>query len=1787
MKRALKNLFAFFIVISFILGSLLFIPKTTLAYSADFNGDGTEESPYLITSIDELRSMAYLDYDNARYKEKNYKLTTDLDLSNIEWKPIGTPSNRFSGVFDGDGHTISGFYAKYSEYTGLFGYVRNTGVIKNITLYGTINDGDSDLTEGASVGGIVGHLYGTVSHCTSYVDISINRSCSTGLYVGGICGSMESEAGIGSCANYGIISVNCESTSNGEVFVGGICGYSIGGSYYAEGTINACTNKQSINCATQDTDSFVGGIIGKANNTKYLVNCYNTGTITGISSCDTDIVNTYVGGIAGEYYVGADIWDHAVPALDRAHLSETYNLGALSANSDSDGDGFYGYIAGSVSDGYIIENSYYTSSPGQGTRNTVRGETYLDEEAMKEQSSFEGFNFSISVGWKMVPNSGYPYPVLGWEYLHSHVFVNHPAVSVTCTKNGNTEYWECTDCNKYFSDANGENEIEEESWIIPATGHTEEVRNAVAPTETSTGYSGDTYCSVCGKLLYTGYTIPKLGGDENDQTWDDPSAAIETMTLVGGTEDDPVVIEVNGTILVNGTITVTSGYVIFTEGEGYEGVLQKGTSCMRILTVKYGAHVTINGLDFQSSSNRNTYGVIAEYGSYVDVINTNISGFDSGISTGGYLNVSGGTISGCKKGIATGANSLNHISNCQITGNEYGIYNNSSWYDYIEDGTYITNNSSADFYAYATSFGLYVQGAFEIEKADFNQKLSFIGVNGSIEGSNIGVANVGPDGILAAGHDGYTLTEQDVTAFTYNPSESELNGNVSFSEPYLTTDNQIIIDRTIKKLVWYDDEIVNESIIVGGTEEEPAIIEVNGTVWVNGTITVTSGYVSIIEGEGYEGVLQKGTNCSRILNVKLGAHATINGLDFQSSSNRNTYGVAVDYEAYCDVINTNISGFDSGISTGGYLTVNGGTISGCRRGISTAGNSFNHIAECSITGNEYGIYNTSSWYDNIEDGTSITNNSTADYYVYSTSFGLRLRGAVEIEKVDMKFSSSPVYVAGSIEGSHIGVTNDDGDGIIAMGTEGYTLTESDVHAFTYSPSAAELNGNVSFSDPYLTADNQIKVDKTTGGIVWNDGDIIEETTLNGGTEEAPLIVTVNGMVTINGTITVTSGYVNFVEGEGCTGVLLKGTNCSRILTVKYGAHATINGLDFQSSSNRNTYGAIAEYGAYVDVINANITGFDSGISTGGYLTVNGGTISGCRRGISTGTNSFNHIAECSITGNEYGIYNNSSWYDYIEDGTSVTNNSTADYYVYDTSFGLYVQGAFEIGKADFNLRSSSISVIGSIAGSDIEVTNAAGEGILAVGREGYTLTEQDLASFTYTPSESQLNGNGIYSQPYLDTANNRIQIDISYKTYIPLGGVGGDAGYYISPATAEGLNSKDYTIQNDNNGYYYEIKEGDSVFFQIDVKEGYDAEGLAVTVTNGDETVQADLYTAEELQEAFDIEFTPEEGTENSRLYCRITVENETEIVVDVSLDRLDGVAQIYGGSLTLDGEIGVNIYVTIPDAVFADKGAYAMVNDKKVLLGEAPYQTSGGMKLYKFSYFLQSTQMNDAVVLRLYGSDDSLITLYSFAGEEITENGYSYSVRDYINRVTASYTQSPKLKALVNALSDYGSLAQVQFGYHADQAAAIVEQEALDAVTLETLEPLAYTTEGTLPEGLGYYGSNLVLDSKTTLKHYFTLGSGHDISEYRFTVGGEEYTPERAGTYYYVEIPNITAKDLDERYPVRISPAGDDSAYYELSYSALSYARQVMVHSSDNNLRQLVKGLYLYSLAAEAYFDK
>ena len=83
--------------------------------------------------------------------------------------------------------------------------------------------------------------------------------------------------------------------------------------------------------------------------------------------------------------------------------------------------------------------------------------------------------------------------------------------AATCTEAGNSAYWSCSRCGKFFSDAAGKTEIAKDSWVIAALGHDEATRAAVAATCYASGRTAETYCKRCGLVITAGTVIQATG----------------------------------------------------------------------------------------------------------------------------------------------------------------------------------------------------------------------------------------------------------------------------------------------------------------------------------------------------------------------------------------------------------------------------------------------------------------------------------------------------------------------------------------------------------------------------------------------------------------------------------------------------------------------------------------------------------------------------------------------------------------------------------------------------------------------------------------------------------------------------------------------------------------------------------------------------------------------------------------------------------------------------------------------------------------------------------------------------------------------------------------------------------------------------------------------------------------------------------------------------------------------------------------------------------------------------
>ena len=107
----------------------------------------------------------------------NYELKADLDLSGMEWKPLGDEENPFTGSFEGNGHSITGFVITDSSCVdyGLFGFMK--GSVQNLVLDVKMQLGFSSGERDVYIGSITGRAeQSQLTNCISYTSISMENT---------------------------------------------------------------------------------------------------------------------------------------------------------------------------------------------------------------------------------------------------------------------------------------------------------------------------------------------------------------------------------------------------------------------------------------------------------------------------------------------------------------------------------------------------------------------------------------------------------------------------------------------------------------------------------------------------------------------------------------------------------------------------------------------------------------------------------------------------------------------------------------------------------------------------------------------------------------------------------------------------------------------------------------------------------------------------------------------------------------------------------------------------------------------------------------------------------------------------------------------------------------------------------------------------------------------------------------------------------------------------------------------------------------------------------------------------------------------------------------------------------------------------------------------------------------------------------------------------------------------------------------------------------------------------
>ena len=203
------------IIDSCLIVSLLAAQPNVAAYAAE----GSDPGIVSITSEDDFVLLTENCKTESFSTGKTFRLDADLDLSNYEnlFLPV------MDGTFDGNGHQIIGvtLSEEMSDY-GLFRYITENGVVKNLTVEGEILGGD----EQENIGILAGSNAGAIENCITRGTLNAETA------VGGITGKNEETGSVSRSEN--------EAAIDGKMQTGGIAGIN-------EGSISDCVNSGKIN----------------------------------------------------------------------------------------------------------------------------------------------------------------------------------------------------------------------------------------------------------------------------------------------------------------------------------------------------------------------------------------------------------------------------------------------------------------------------------------------------------------------------------------------------------------------------------------------------------------------------------------------------------------------------------------------------------------------------------------------------------------------------------------------------------------------------------------------------------------------------------------------------------------------------------------------------------------------------------------------------------------------------------------------------------------------------------------------------------------------------------------------------------------------------------------------------------------------------------------------------------------------------------------------------------------------------------------------------------------------------------------------------------------------------------------------------------------------------------------------------------------------------------------------------------------------------------------------------
>ncbi len=310
--------------------------------------------------------------------------------------------------------------------------------------------------------------------------------------------------------------------------------------------------------------------------------------------------------------------------------------------------------------------------------------------------------------------------------------------------------------------------------------------------------------------------------------------------------------------------------------------------------------------------------------------------------------------------------------------------------------------------------------------------------------------------------------------------------------------------------------------------------------------------------------------------------------------------------------------------------------------------------------------------------------------------------------------------------------------------------------------------------------------------------------------------------------------------------------------------------------------------------------------------------------------------------------------------------------------------------------------------------------------------------------------------------------------------------------------------------------------------------------------------------------------------------------------------AQVERTSIALNDLIGINFKLVLPDDFLEDSDAYVEVNGTVCQIGN---KDSNGR--YVVTYSVPVVEIEKELVLKLYKGDGTLYPLLNKSGSNVTNDGFAYSVAEYITEANAAGSGvSDATITVLKRLADFSKKSQLYFNPSANVGSYSDIAGDINNVTVSDFKSYKFEESYAANPGIKRSGSSLALETATEINHKFILDSGKEITDYKFYVNNTLVTTSSTGNYrlwydtsakkYVLTIKGIAASHLQDVYKIVVTDNSNNEVYRLENYSALSYAYAVFDKASNDSvyaqskasLISLLKAMYLYNQDAIVRFN-